>query len=80
MREEADRWKEGRRKERRKRKAKCEDIIGSNYKRGRVVCFSFSDDAKAIDCESQQKCGKFLKRWEYQANLHAPEKPFVGQK
>ena len=54
MREEADRWKEGRRKER-KRKAKCEDIIGSNYKRGRVVCFSFSDDAKAIDCVDHNK-------------------------
>ena len=26
------------------------------------------------------KCGKFLKRWEYQATLPAPEKQFVGQK
>ena len=39
-------------------------IIGSNYTRGRVVCFSFSDDAKAFDCVDHNKLRKILKEME----------------
>ena len=31
--------------------------------------FYFIDYAKAFDCVDHHNCGKFLKRWEYQATL-----------
>ena len=31
--------------------------------------FYFIDYAKAVDCVDHHNCGKFLKRWEYQATL-----------
>ena len=31
------------------------------------IYFCFSDYAKAFDCMDHNNCGKFLKRWEYQA-------------
>ena len=33
------------------------------------ICFI--DYTKAFDCVDYNKCGKFLKRWEYQATLPA---------
>ena len=35
------------------------------------IYFCFIDYAKAFDCGSQQTCGKFLKRWEYQTTSSA---------
>ena len=32
------------------------------------IHFCFIDYAKAFDCVDHNNCGKFLKRWEYQAN------------
>ena len=35
------------------------------------IYFCFIDYAKAFDCVDHNNCGKFLKRWEYQANWPA---------
>ena len=35
------------------------------------IYFCFSDYAKAFDCVDTTNCGKFFKRWEYQATLPA---------
>ena len=35
----------------------------------RNVYFCFIDYAKAFDCVNHINCGKFLKRWKYQATL-----------
>ena len=35
------------------------------------IYFCFIDYTKAFDCVDYNKCGKFLKRWEYQATLPA---------
>ena len=32
------------------------------------IYFCFIDYAKAFDCVDHNKCGKFLKRWEYQTS------------
>ena len=37
------------------------------------ICFI--DYTKAFDCVDYNKCGKFLKRWEYQATYLSLEKP-----
>ena len=35
------------------------------------IYFCFIDCAKTFDCVDHNKCGKFLKRWEYQTALPA---------
>ena len=35
------------------------------------ISFCFIDYIKAFDCVDQNKCGKFLKRWEYQTTFPA---------
>ena len=35
------------------------------------IYFCFINYAKAFDCGSQKKCGKFWKRWEYQTTWPA---------
>ena len=35
------------------------------------IYFCFIDYAKAFDCVDHNKCGKFLKRWEYQTTFPA---------
>ena len=35
------------------------------------IYFCFIDYAKAFDCVDHNKCGKFLKRWEYHITLPA---------
>ena len=39
------------------------------------ICFI--DYTKAFDCVDYNKCGKFLKRWEYQATLPASWEIFM---
>ena len=45
--------------------------VGSSKKREfqKNIYFCFIDYATAFDCVDHQKCGKFLKRWEYQTTL-----------
>ena len=53
---------------------KLQIITGSWRKQGNLkkkIYFYFIDYAKAFDCVDHNKLWKFLKRWEYQANLPA---------
>ena len=53
----------------RDQKAKIRWIIkkAREFQRNIYVCFA--DYAKAFDCVDHNKCGKFLKKWEYQTIL-----------
>ena len=46
-------------------------IIGKQENSRKSSTFAFCDYAKAFDCVDHNKCGKFLKRWEYQTTLPA---------
>ena len=37
----------------------------------KIIYLCFFDYAKAFDCVDHNKCGKFLKRWDYQTTLPA---------
>ena len=42
-------------------------IIGNTREFQKNIYFCFIDYAKAFDCVDQNNCGKFFKRWAYQA-------------
>ena len=44
------------------------------------ICFCFIDYTKAFDCVNHNKCGKFLKRWEYQSILPESWQTYMGVK
>ena len=44
------------------------------------ICFCFIDYTKAFDCVDHNKCGKFLKRWEYQSILPESWQTYMGVK
>ena len=46
-------------------------IIKKARKFQKNIYFCFINYAKAFDCGSQKKCGKFWKRWEYQTTWPA---------
>ena len=46
-------------------------IIGKAREFQKIIYLCFFDYAKAFDCVDHNKCGKFLKRWEYQTTLPA---------
>ena len=46
-------------------------IIGKQENSRKSSTFAFFDYAEAFDCVGHNKCGKFLKRWEYQTTLPA---------
>ena len=46
-------------------------IIGKAREFQKIIYLCFFDYAKAFDCVDHNKCGKFLKRWDYQTTLPA---------
>ena len=61
------------RKDKKNQRSNCQHPLdqrkSKEFQKSIYLCFI--DYAKAFDCVDHKKCGKFLKRWEYQTTIPA---------